>query len=189
MKSRHYLTADSPERLRVNGLLFGIACLALGSVIAFAQTASSGNPDQQFVDFAAQTDMLEAHFGQMALNQASGRNIKDFAQILVTDHTNDYQQLNRLSEKAGVTVPKAIDAKGNKTIATFEKLKGTAFDSRFIREMISGHEKAIDTYKKEISNGQNSDVKAYAAQAMPALERHLQGARQLKAARTAPVTP
>ena len=43
--------------------------------------------DQQFIDMAAQTDMLEAHLGQMAANQAASQDVKDYAQMLVTDHT------------------------------------------------------------------------------------------------------
>ncbi len=36
--------------------------------------------DQHFVDFAAQTDMMEAHLGQMAADQASDQGVKDYAQ-------------------------------------------------------------------------------------------------------------
>ena len=49
--------------------------------------------DQQFVDFAAQTDMVEANLGQLAESVASSQPVKDYAQMLVTDHTNDFNQL------------------------------------------------------------------------------------------------
>lgn len=166
--------------LLANRILCSSFCFALGSVLAFGQAAGPGNSDQQFVDFAAQTDMLEAHLGQMAVDQAAGANFKEFAQMLTTDHTNAYQQLSRIAGKAGLTVPKAIDEKGNKMIAPFEKLKGASFDTRFAREMVAGHQKAIDQYKKEVSDGQNADLKAYAAQALPTLERHLQAAKELR---------
>lgn len=188
MKTRDNLMAGRSEIMRVSPIFLGIACVVIGSTLAFAQTATSSNPDQKFVDFAAQTDMLEAHLGQMAVDQASGQNVKDFAQMLVTDHTSDYQQLNDLSAKTGIAIPKGIDAQGDKMIATFEKLKGAAFDKRFAHEMISGHEKAIDVYKREISSGQNTDVKAYASRAMPVLEKHLQGAKELQAPHAASAT-
>jgi putative membrane protein len=84
---------------------------------------------------AAQTDMMEAHLGQMAADQASSQNVKTYAQMLVTDHTADYQQLGTLAAKAGLTVPTGLDAAHNKMIAPFEKLKGAAFDSRYVQTL------------------------------------------------------
>jgi len=45
--------------------------------------------------------------------------------------------------------------------------------------MITGHQKAIAQYKQEAQNGQNADLKAYANQALPTLEKHLQSAQDL----------
>jgi putative membrane protein len=135
--------------------------------------------DQQFLDMAAQTDMLEAHLGQMAANQAASQDVKDYANMLVTDHTGDYQQLTALAAKDGLTVPTAIDAAHNKMIAPFEKLKGAAFDSRYLHEMIAGHTEAIGVYTKESTDAQNADVKAYASATLPTLQKHLDGAKDL----------
>ena len=159
-------------------VLAGLSCLALWCVPSFAQATAT--PDQKFVDMAAQIDMMEAHLGQMAADQASAQDVKDYAQMLVTDHTNDYQQLSTAATKAGATVPKGLDAAHNKMIAPFEKLKGAAFDHRFAREMVAGHEKAIAEYKKESQDGQSADLKAYATQALPTLEKHLQQAKDLQ---------
>ena len=50
-------------------------------------------------------------------------------------------------------MPNAIGAEENKTtIVSFEKLKGAAFDHRYIQEMIAGHTKAIAIYKKEVAD-------------------------------------
>jgi putative membrane protein len=146
---------------------------------ALTQTNSAGMSDQQFVDLAAQTDMMEAHLGQVAAEQAASQNVKEFAQTLVTDHTNDYQQLTAAAGKASLTVPKGLDAAHDKMIAPLAKLKGAAFDRRFAQEMVTGHQKAIAAYQGEAQNGQNADLKAYATQALPTLEKHLQAAREL----------
>ena len=162
--------------------LSGLCCMALCCIPAFAQATGSAN-DQKFVDFAAQTDMTEAHLGQLAQDQSSNQAVKDFAQMLVTDHTDDYNKLTAAATKAGATVPKGIDAEHNKIIAPFEKAKGAAFDRRFERDMVSGHTKAIAEYKKEEADGQNADMKAYATAALPVLEKHLQAAKDLEKAK------
>lgn len=161
-----------------SSIFIALCCGALCATPAFSQAAPGGT-DQQFVNFAGQTDMTEAHLGQLAADQTSTQAIKDFAQTLTTDHTNDYQQLSMAAGKAGATVPKGLDAQHDKMIAPFTKLKGPAFDRRFVQEMIMGHEKAIAEYHKEADNGQSADLKAYANQALPTLEKHLQQARDL----------
>jgi len=165
-------------------IVSGACCIALCCIPAFGQaTTTSSSADQKFVDLAAQTDMTEAHIGQMAQDQAAGEAVKDFAQMLVTDHTDDYRKLSDAAAKAGATVPKAIDAQHNKMIAPFEKLKGAAFDRHFEREMVAGHEKAISAYKKAATDLQSADLKAYATATLPALEKHLDAAKGLTKAK------
>jgi putative membrane protein len=170
----------------MNRAFAAVCCLALIVTPAVSQKrhahaspATTPMTDQQFIDMAAQTDMLEAHLGQMAANQASSQDVKDYAQMLVTDHTNDYQQLTAMAEKDSLTVPKGLDAEHNKMIAPFDKLNGKAFDMRYIHEMIEGHTKAIAVYTKESSDAQNGDVKSYAAATLPTLQKHLDGAKDL----------
>jgi putative membrane protein len=127
----------------MKSILSIVCCLTLCCLTASAQKehAAKGAPmtDQQFVDMAAQTDMMEAHLGQMAADQAAGQDVKDYAQMLVTDHTANYQQLTVLAAKDGFSVPQGLDAAHDRMIAPFEKLKGAAFDSHYIHDMIAGH--------------------------------------------------
>jgi putative membrane protein len=151
-------------------ILSAVCCFALCSLTAFAQKMT----DQQFVNFAAQTDMVEANLGQMAGSVASSQGVKDYGQMLATDHTQDYGQL------ASLTVPNAIDAEHNKAmIDPFQKLTGAAFDKKYVQEMIAGHTKAIATYKKEADDAQNPAIKSYAQTALPVLQKHLDGAKAL----------
>lgn len=166
----------------MNRILSTVCCLALCSLTALAQkehAAKTAMTDQQFVDFIAQTDMLEAHLGQMAAAQAAGQDVKDYAQMLVNDHTADYQQLTALAAKDGFTIPTALDAAHNRMIEPFEKLKGAAFDSRYIHTMIAGHTEAIATFNKEAADAQNADLKADATATLPTLHKHLDGAKNL----------
>jgi putative membrane protein len=166
-----------------------VCCAVLCSLPALAQKKAAheaGMTDQQFVDFAAQTDMVEANLGQLAQTAASSDAVKSYAQGLVTDHTSDYGQLSAAAQQANLTVPGAIDAKNNKEmIDPFQKLKGAAFDHRYVADMVSGHTKAIAVYKKEATDAQNPSIKSYATQALPTLEKHLDGAKDLMKAKPA----
>lgn len=164
--------------------LTAICCVALCSLPALAKEKAAAGPAmsaQQFVDFAAQTDMVEANLGQMAQSVAASDAVKTYGQMLVTDHTNDFNQLYTVAHQANLTRPNAIDAKHDKMmIDPFQKLKGDAFDHRYIQEMITGHTKAIAAYKKEAADSQNPALQSYAEQALPVLQKHLDGAKGLE---------
>jgi putative membrane protein len=169
-------------------VLSAVCCIALGSIPVLAQSKASGKSamtDQQFVDFAAQTDMVEANLGQLAETASSSQPVKDYGQMLVTDHTKDFGQLNDVAHQANLNVPNAIDAQHNKMmIDPFQKLKDAAFDHRFIPAMVAGHTQAIAIYKKEAADAQNPALKSYAEQALPVLEKHLDAAKALEKSKT-----
>jgi putative membrane protein len=163
-------------------IFLAVCGLSLCCLPALAQGhASMGKTmsDQEFINMAAQTDMMEAHLGQMAADQTSSQDVKTYAQMLIADHTGDYQQLQTLATKDNLTVPSGLDAAHLKMIAPFDKLKGAAFDSKYASMMVAGHTQAIGVYTKESSNAQSADVKAYATATLPTLQKHLDGAKDL----------
>ena len=168
-------------------VLTAACCIVLCSLPALAKEKAAeakAMTDQQFVDFAAQTDMVEANLGQLAGSTASAQPVKDYGQMLVTDHTKDYNQLFDVAHQANLNMPNAIDAEHNKAmIDPFQKLKGAAFDRHYAQEMVAGHTKAIAIYKKEAADAQNAALKSYAAQALPVLEKHLEDAKGLAKAK------
>lgn len=167
-------------------VISAVCCIALCSLpgLALGQAKGSGMTDQQFVDFAAQTDMVEANLGQLAGNVASSDQVKNYGQMLVTDHTNDYHQLSGVAQQANLKLPDAIDSAHNKAmIDPFQKLKGSAFDRRYAHEMVAGHTKAIAVYKKEAADAKDQALKSYAEQALPTLQKHLDEAKGLEKAK------
>lgn len=166
-------------------ILAVVCSVALCAVPGFAQThhhAATGPAmsDQDFVNAAAQVDMVEANLGQLAQSASSNDQVQGYGQMLTTDHTNDFAQLHAAAQQANLTVPDAIDSAHNKIMITpFQKLHGTAFDHKFVTDMVVGHTKVIALYKKESMDAQNPGIKTYAEAAIPTLEKHLDQARQL----------
>jgi len=134
--------------------------------------------DKQFMVMAARTDMIEAHEGQIAEQQASKEDVKDFAKTLVQDHTDAYMQLSVLAARTGVSIPKGINAAKDRSIEQLEHAKGDGFDRLFTRDEIADHKQALAAFKRESARGTDSDVKAYATSMIPVLEKHLQQAEQ-----------
>jgi putative membrane protein len=137
--------------------------------------------DQQFVNFVGQTDMVEANLGQLARTVAPSQPIKDYAQKLVTDKTNDFQALSKVADQSGLHVPSAIDKVHDKTmIDPFQRVKGATFDSRFVREMIEKDSRAIEIYKKEAAHAETPALRSYAKEALPILLGDLSEAMKIE---------
>ncbi|MGA3346615.1 MAG: DUF4142 domain-containing protein [Terracidiphilus sp.] len=168
-------------------ILAVVCCLSLCSIAALAQKMSAKEQamrDQRFVDFVAQTDMVDANLGQLAEAAGSSNSVKDCAQMLVTDHTSDFHEISDLAQKAGFRVPKAIDLENNKTtIGPFQRLKGTAFDRRYVQEMVAEHAKAIAIYKKEAADAETPALKSYADKTLPVLEKLLTETKDIEKAK------
>ena len=171
-------------------VLSTVCCLALCSVALLAQKrAARAAPmsDQQFITFAAQTDMAEANLGQLAQNVAASQAVKDYGQMLETDHTANYNKLWNLAQQAKATVPGAIDSQINTAlIGPMNKLKGKVFDRRYIHEMIVGHTKAIATFKQEADAATDPTIKSYAQDTIPVLQKHLDDAKAIEQGKTPP---
>jgi putative membrane protein len=161
--------------MQVHRITCGVALTAFAAV-AMGQTLS--NADKQFLMKAATADMTEAHEGQMAQTQGTASGVKSFGQMLEQDHTQNFQQLEALAAKLNVTLPTGINTAKVTAIAQLQRLNGQAFDRAFARDEVAGHKQAIAEFKREAEHATNADVKAYAEQTVPVLEKHLSQAEE-----------
>ena len=159
--------------MSIRTTLSGLTCLAVLCAAPIVWAASMNQADQQFLAMAAKSDMTEAHEGQMAENQAVRTDVRAMAKALVQDHTQSYEELTELATKAGVSIPKGINAGKDPAIRQLVRLKGANFDRQFAREEIAAHRHAIAVFEREAAHGQDPAVKAYASKMVPVLEKHL----------------
>ncbi len=155
----------------------GLLGLCVAMVLPAATTLSRG--DETFLKTAATADMTEAHMGQVAENQGAVEGVKTFAQTLVKDHTEGYQELDELAQKLGAPIPKGIDIARDRADERVIHAKGASFDREFVQEEILSHRQAITEFQREAGHGDNADVRAYAKKMIPVLEKHLHMAEDL----------
>ena len=141
------------------------------------QGATLSKTDSRFMKRAAQTNMMQAHLGQMAETQAHEQTVKDFGKKLSGDHTNSYEGLTVLANKTGETKPKAL--RSDKTLVRLTHLKGKSFDHAFLQAQVQSQRTAIAAFKNEAAHGENPDVKEWANRMVPTLEGNLQMAENL----------
>ena len=101
-----------------------------------------------------------------------------FGQRMVRDHSRMSQELRQLAKSKGVTLPDKLDKKHQKMFEHMSSLSAGEFDRAYAKDMVSGHEEAIQKFEDEAKNGQDPDVKALAAKGLKILQEHLRLARQ-----------
>jgi putative membrane protein len=139
--------------------------------------APAGKPldDLQFVRQAAESSRKEVDSAREALPQLKEPQLRQIAQMLVTDHSNANEKLARLAEQKGWPLSAASAAAAPPS--------GTAssdFDAKWTAEMIAGHERSVAMYRAQAQSGEDKDLRKYARETLPTIERHLAQLRSLQ---------
>lgn len=139
--------------------------------------ASAGKPvdDIQFVRQATENGRAEMQSARDALPQLTKPELRQIAEMLVSDHSNANAKLAKIAENKGWPVPgpRAAAAPAAGTAAT-------DFDARWTAEMIEGHEKSVALYRAQATGGEDKDLRKYATETLPTIERHLAQLRSLQ---------
>jgi putative membrane protein len=156
--------------------LAGFVVLATG--VAAAQSPSRA--DLQFVRESIETNNAEISTAHLALQKASGDDVKLFARQMIHDHTILNEQMLPIANGLDVQVGEGQVSAHDQQIANqLKELRGNAFDQQYIAAMVQGHQKAVSDTKTEASSSQFPPVKSVAQRAEPIIEQHLEMAQKL----------
>ncbi len=131
----------------------------------------------------------EIQAGQQAEQSASSSDVKAFGQRMVTDHTQNDQQLTSMAQTLGVSLEgKAFQKEQKDAEKNMKKLQGKSgadWDKAYVDQMVKDHQKDAKDVKKLANDarkdGQN-DLAAFLDQTEQAIQGHLTAAQQLKSA-------
>jgi putative membrane protein len=142
--------------------------------------ASTANPDSAFTTKAAIGGMAEVALGKLALSKSTNAKIKDFAQMMVTDHGKANDELMSIAKSKNITLPSNVDADHQKKMDDLSTKSGKDFDKDYVDAMIDGHKKTLDLMEDEAKNGKDADFKAFAAKTAPVVQKHLDAIKHIK---------
>jgi putative membrane protein len=129
--------------------------------------------DEAFVRAADQINLAEMKIGKVAEEQAKSEVVKKFGEKSVHDHSLMNKELRKITTKQGIALTEKLDAKHQDLLDDLTKLKAVAFDKAYTKDMVAGHEKAIELFENEAKTGRDADVKAWAEKCLPTLREHL----------------
>jgi putative membrane protein len=156
----------------------------LALIILAAPMAAFGadaNPDASFFKHAAEGGLFEVDAGTLAQQKSSNQAVKDFAAMMVKDHSAANQKLQSIAVSKSITLPTSASIKQMATKAKLDVLSGDTFDKSYIKSQIAAHEQTVALFNKEIAAGQDPDAKAFATQTLPTVRAHLKAIRSIAA--------
>ena len=142
---------------------------------------SLSSRDSNFVMQAAQTGMLEVQLGKLAVQRGSSAGVKQYGQQMVDEHTEANQELMQFAMQKKVEMPTEMSSQNKALIDRLSKLSGTSFDTAYKQAMLDSHKQAIALFQAQSQQGQDPELKAWAAQTLPNLQAHLQMVNQMLA--------
>lgn len=139
--------------------------------------------DTEFIRQAHQGNMAEVALSRLALEQRrnASADVRQYAQMMIQEHTQADAQLLQLAKREGVTIPQnqALDAEHQQISERLAQLSGNRFDRAYMRAMVADHLKTVGLFQQQAQQGQDPDVRAFATQLLPSLRQHLQMARAM----------
>ena len=165
--------------------LFAIAMLLAANVSADEAKKKDAPPslsseEQDFYWKAAAGGLFEVEAAKLAIKNANNPDVKTLAAELLKDHQKANQDLTAIGEAKGMSTPAHLTKEQDKSLEKLKGETGASFDKSYVGLMISDHPNDISLFEKQSEAGKDPQLKAFAKEQLPMLQRHLEHARTVQ---------
>jgi putative membrane protein len=130
--------------------------------------------DRDFIINAAKGGKAEVELGTLASEHAQNPAVKQFGRRMVTDHSEANAKLQQIAQQKGISLPTDLPDDAQQLKQQLTSAQGMQFDKTYIQNMVQDHQKDVAEFQKEAEEGQDPDIKNFAATTLPTLKQHLQ---------------
>lgn len=166
-------TSTSPSKTMPNSM----SRPAAGASSSGAMEHKASKAEQRFLKEAIEGDMAEVQMGKLAQQNGASQDVKQFGEMLQTDHGQHLQKVQAMAQQMGVTPPTAPTAKEKAIYDRLAKEHGARFDKQFARAMVRDHKQDIAKYEREAKT--KGALAQLARETVPTLRKHLQTAEAI----------
>lgn len=143
--------------------------------------------DAQIVAFAAAANAGEVSEGQMAQHKATNPAVKNFAKLMVSDHTKMLADTRALEKKLAIAPDSSKDdvkdlmKSGKDDIKDLTNKKaGKDWDEDYINKQIDDHQKVLDKLNDASQSAKSADLKNALSESIAKVQSHLTQAKAIK---------
>jgi putative membrane protein len=157
-----------------------------------AYPGTAATPDQMgdrdFVTKALEGGKTEVELGQLAQQKSQSQDVKQFAQKMVSDHSQMGEKwFEPMAKQLNISEPKGPSKKDKKLIARLQGLSGSDFDNEYIKAMVKDHQDDLKEFQSEAKSTQDPNVKQVAERGSQIIQLHLNLIEQVAKNHNVPV--
>jgi putative membrane protein len=159
--------------------------LAAGALQAQISPAAAPT-DPQIAMIAVTADNVDISAATLATSKTSNPKVKDFANLMIRDHTSVNKKATDLAKKLNITpeesdTSRSLKSDGDKTLEKLRGMSGAEFDKAYIDNEVTYHEAVAKVMDDTlIPNAKNADLKSLLESAKPIFASHLNHAKELQ---------
>lgn len=142
------------------------ATAAMLTCVSVAQ-AELDRSDRNFFEKAAKASQNEVTISQEALPHLTSPSAREFAQMMINDHTAANAELSALAMSKGVTLPAPSEKVAKKWAKNTKDV-----DDEYLATMVDEHKDAVDLFEKA-AKSKDPEIAAFANKMLPTLRQHL----------------
>jgi putative membrane protein len=164
----------------VGGVMFGITACHRHEKVQAAREPVLSQSDRNFITQAEDDNVQGRALGQFVKETSRNKDVKNYADTLVIDHSDALQKLGEIMQKYGIKQPTTAPEERSEAAAPLKGLSRRAVDRKFVDLMVQDHEKAIVIFQQEASSAEDGYVRHCAINLLPTLDYHLKKAQELQ---------
>lgn len=182
------------------GTAAAVLCIAAAGCAGTAQmetgmgmeTGASMNGGMMMTDAniaatAATANRAEIEQGQLALQKATHAEVRQYAQMMVTEHTAVEARMNATLRDEGLTpmpnqLTQQVMQSGQQAMAALRAAQGMQFDMLYIDQQIAQHRWLLESLDRTMIPGAtNDDLENLLEEVRPRVAAHLEMATRIRA--------
>jgi putative membrane protein len=135
-----------------------------------------------FVAKAAASDMYEIQAARMAQERAKAPAVKQFAAMMVKDHTQSTNDLKAAIDSSGqaLQTPAALPQDKQDLIDKLNKAAPADFDKTYMDQQVDAHQDTLNVLQRYAQDGDVQQLKDFAAKVAPVVQQHLDRAKAVR---------
>ncbi|MCC6348503.1 MAG: DUF4142 domain-containing protein [Candidatus Eisenbacteria bacterium] len=175
-----------------------LVTLALGAAMSIAPSARAESPASSAANTAKLSDAniaaivlaantIDVKNGELAIARTRNKSVKEFAQLMVTDHTSVNAKATALATRLKLVpqpnqASRSLIASTDSTRNAMRKLSRSAFDRAYVNNEVAYHQAVLDMLDKTIVPAvENQELKDLLVAVRPAFVAHLEHAKMIQA--------
>jgi putative membrane protein len=136
--------------------------------------------DSKFAVEAANGGMAEVELAKLAQTKGTNAKVKEFAAMMIKDHTMANEELMALAKTKNITLPTTIGADQQTVMGDLQKKTAADFDKGYVDAMVTDHKKDVSLFEKASTDAKDADLKSFATKTLPTLKMHLQAIQAIQ---------